>query len=88
MIWSASEIGMLIFIVFLLLAAALYVIDQFKRINLSLPFGRTIPYTLAVIGAGIYFFSTEGLFGLFTAIATAIFVGFVMQGVQELKTTE
>lgn len=83
---SGSEIGMIIFIFFILLATALYIIDQFKRINLSLPFGRTIPYTLAVLGAGIYFFSTEGLFGLFKGIATAIFVGYVMQGVQELKT--
>jgi len=86
--WSASEIGLLVFAFFLLLAAALYVIDQYKRINLSLPYGRNIPYTLAVIGAGIYFFSTEGVFGLFTALATAIFIGYAMRGVKELKQVE
>lgn len=85
---SYADLGMAVFIFFLLVAIGLYIIDQYRRINLSLPYGRTIPYTLAVVGAGIYFLSSEGVSGLLKGVATAVFVGFVMQGVRELKTAE
>lgn len=88
MAYIPPEIGLGIFIFSLLIAIGLYIIDQYKRINLTLPYGKTIPYTLAVIGGGIFFLAIEGIYGLFAGIATAIFVGFVMQHVSELQNVD
>lgn len=79
-------VGLAVFVAALLAAATLYIIDRYKRVDLSLPWGRTIPYSLAVLGAGVYYYSAEGVLGLSKALASAVFIGAVMSVVDELKT--
>ena len=84
---SVSEaVGVSVFLTMLFVAGLLYVIDKFERIDLSLPYGRTIPYALTVIGAAVYFLSTQGVMGLLTAVASAIVVGIAVDVVSEFRT--
>lgn len=83
---SVSEaVGVSVFASMLAVAVFLYLVDRFERVNLSLPYGRTIPYTLTVIGAAVFFLSTQGVLGLLTALASAIVVGIAVDGVQNLR---
>lgn len=79
-----ETLGLNIFIFSLLSAAFLYWVNSTSRANFSLPFGRSIPYSLAVLGGGVLYFSSGGPFGLAKALALALFVGFVMQEVVPL----
>lgn len=60
-------------------------IECIIKLNL-LPFGSTIPYTLALIGAGAFFLAKEGVLGLATAVAPAIFIGAVVKRLKTLRT--
>ncbi len=79
-----ETLGLNIFIFSLLAAGFLFWIDRTSRTNFSLPFGRSIPYSLAVVGGGILYLSSGGPFGLAKAVALALFVGFVMQEIVPL----
>jgi hypothetical protein len=83
---GSTLLGLAAFVVCLILAVGLYALDMYKRIDLTLPFGSTIPYTLAMVGAGAFFLAKEGVIGLAGAVASAIFIGAVVKGVKTLRT--
>lgn len=86
MVDLSTSLGLAIFASAMSVAVTLYWIDKQKRIDLSMPFGgSTIPYTIAVIGAGIFAFAREGVIGVASALATAIFFGAIIKGTQRLK---
>jgi len=67
-------------------AVALYIVDRYERIDLSLPFGPAIPYTIAVVGGGIFFLAESGIVGLMKALAGAIFFAAIVKATQRLNT--
>jgi hypothetical protein len=75
MVELSTAIGLSIFMSALSVAVALYIVDRYERIDLSLPFGPAIPYTVAVIGAVIFFFAEQGVIGVATALAGSIVLG-------------
>lgn len=79
-----EQLGLNIFLFSIGSAFFLYWVDRTERANFSLPFGRSIPYTLAILGGGVMYFASEGPFGLAQAVALALFIGFVMQEVTPL----
>lgn len=82
----STTFGLVVFAVSLVLAVLLYVLDMYQRVDMTLPFGTTIPYTIALVGAGVFFLAKEGVVGLAVAVASAIFVGAVVKGMKRLKT--
>lgn len=64
------------------MAVALYIVDMYERIDLSLPFGPAFPYTVAVIGDGIFFLVESGIIGLRKALAGAIFFSAMVKATQ------
>jgi len=79
MVELSTALGLSIFMSALSVAVALFLVDKYERIDLSLPFGPAIPYTLAVIGAVMFFFAEEGIIGVMKTVASAIAVGFVVK---------
>ena len=79
MIELSTALGLSIFMSALSVAVALYVVDRYERIDLSLPFGPAIPYSIAVVGAMIFFFAQEGFLGVMEALAIALAVGFMVR---------
>lgn len=75
----SKQLGMAVFAVSIAAALILYFIDRYERINLSLPMGLTIPYVLVAFGGGMLLFSGEGLYGFMKSIASAIFVGLILE---------
>lgn len=79
-----QALGLNVFLFSLMSAGFLYWLDRSKRINLEIPYGDSIPYSLAVAGGGILYLSSQGPFGLAEALALALFIGFVTQKVVPL----
>lgn len=79
MIELSTALGLSIFMSALSVAVALFVVDRYERIDLSLPFGPAIPYTVAVFGAIVFFFAEEGVVGVMKTLASAIAIGFVVK---------
>jgi hypothetical protein len=79
MIELSTALGLAVFMSALSVAVALYLVDRYERIDLSLPFGPAIPYTIAVLGAVMFFFAEEGVVGVMKTLASAIAVGFVVK---------
>lgn len=86
MIELSTALGLSIFMSALSVAAALYIVDWYEGIDLSLPFGPAIPYTIAVIGAGIFFFAENGVIGVAQALAGSIFLGVVVKYSRKLDS--
>lgn len=85
MIELSTALGLGVFMSSLSVAVALYLVDRYERIDLSLPFGPAIPHTVAVIGGGIFFLAESGLIGLMKALAGAIFFAAMVKGTQKLN---
>lgn len=64
------------------MAVALYIVDMYERIDLSLPFGPAIPYNVAVIGGGIFFLAESGIIGLRKVLAGEIFFTAIVKATQ------
>ena len=79
MIELSTALGLSIFMSALSVAVALYVVDRYERIDLSLPFGPAIPYSITVVGAMIFFFAEAGVIGVMKTLASAIAIGFVVR---------
>ena len=86
MIEVSTALGLSIFMSSLSVAVALFIVDRYERIDLSLPFGPAIPYTIAVIGAMIFFFADAGIIGVMKTLVTAIAVGVVVRYSRKLDT--
>jgi len=86
MVELSTALGLAVFMSALSVAVALYIVDRVERIDLSLPFGPAIPYTIAVIGGGIFFLAESGVIGLMKALAGAIFFAAMVKGTQKLNT--
>lgn len=86
MIEVSTALGLSIFMSSLSVAVALFIVDRYERIDLSLPFGPAIPYTIAVLGAMIFFFADAGIIGVMKTLATAIAVGVVVRYSRKLDT--
>ena len=86
MVELSTALGLGIFMSSLSVAVALYIVDWYEGIDLSLPFGPAIPYTVAVIGGGIFFLAESGLIGLMKALAYAIFFGAIVKATKKLNT--
>jgi predicted membrane metal-binding protein len=86
MIEVSTALGLSVFMSALSVAAALFLVDRYERIDLSLPFGPAIPYTIAVIGGGIFYLAEFGVIGLMQALAGAIFFAAIVKGTKRLDT--
>ena len=86
MIELSTALGLSIFMSALSVAVALYVVDRYERIDLSLPFGPAISYSIAVVGAMIFFFAEEGVIGVMRTLASAIAIGFVVKYTKVLNS--
>lgn len=86
MIELSTALGLSVFMSALSVAVALYIVDSYERIDLSLPFGPAIPYTIAVIGGGIFFLAESGVIGLMKALAGAIFFAAIVKATKKLNT--
>ena len=89
---TAIRLGIFMFTSFV--AVALYM-DPYEGIDPSLPFGSAIPYTIAVIGGGIFyifFLAESGVIGLMKglagakALAGAIFFAAIVKATKKLNT--
>ena len=85
MIELSTALGLTVFVSSLAVAVTLYIVDRYERIDLSLPFGPAIPYTIAVIGAGIFVYADMGVIGAAQALAVSIFVGAAVKYTKELN---
>lgn len=81
MVDITTSLGLSVFIGSLIASGVLIWINQTRRVNLSLPYGFSIPYVVSVAGAGVFMFAWQGVLGVFGALASAISIGFVMQEV-------
>lgn len=81
MVDIATSLGLSVFIGSLIAFGILVWINETRRVDLSLPYGFSIPYVVAVSGALVFFFAWRGILGVFGALATALVLGFVMQEV-------
>lgn len=88
MIEPSTVFGLSIFASALSVAVALYIVDWYEGINLSLPFGPAIPYAIAVGGAGVFFLAERGMIGLMESVAVAIFVGAVVKYTKTLNEVD
>jgi hypothetical protein len=79
MIELSTALGLTVFVSSLSVAAALYIVDRYERIDYSMPFGPAIPYTIAVLGAGIFVYADLGVIGVAQALAASIFLGAVVK---------
>lgn len=86
MVELSTALGLGIFMSALSVAVALYIVDRYERIDLSLPFGPAIPYTIAVVGGGIFFLAESGVIGLMKALAGAIFFAAIVRATKRLNT--
>lgn len=84
MIDLSTALGLTVFVASLSVAVTLYIVDRYERIDLSLPFGPAIPYTIALIGAGIFVFADLGVIGLAQALAASLFLGGVVKYTKRL----
>lgn len=69
-------------------AVALYM-DMYEGIDQSLPFGPAIPYTIAVIGGGIFcicFLAESRVIGLMKALEGAIFSAAIVKAIKKMNT--
>jgi len=83
---TAARLG--IFMFTSSVAVVLYM-DMYEGIDQPLPFGPAIPYTIAVIGGGIFwifFLAESGVIGLMKALAGAIFFAAVVKATKKLNT--
>jgi hypothetical protein len=86
MIEVSTALGLSVFMSALSVAVALFLVDRYERIDLSLPFGPAIPYTIAVFGAMIFFFAEEGIIGVMKTLASAIAIGAVIKYTRALDS--
>lgn len=86
MVELSTALGLSVFMSSLSVAVALYLVNWYEGIDLSLPFGPGIPYTIAVIGAIIFFFAEQGVIGVATALAGSIVLGMAVKLTKKLDT--
>lgn len=86
MIDLSTALGLTVFVFSLAFAVALYVIDQYERVSYSMPFGPAIPYTIAVIGAGIFVYADMGVVAIAKALAGLVIFGAFSKGLSKLDT--
>lgn len=86
MIELSTALGLTVFVASLSVAATLYIVDRYERIDYSMPFGPAIPYTIALIGAGIFVYADMGVVGVAKALAGTLILGAFAQGARKLDT--
>jgi hypothetical protein len=86
MVDLSTSLGLAVFSSALTASIVLYSVDSQERINLNLPFGQTIPWTIALVGAGIFAFAEQGVIGIMSTIASAIFIGAIIKATNKLRT--
>jgi len=86
MIDLSTALGLTVFVASLSVAVTLYLVDRVERIDLSLPFGPAIPYSIAVIGAGIFVYADLGVVAIAKALAGLVIFGAFSKGLSKLDT--
>jgi hypothetical protein len=86
MVDLSTSLGLAVFSSALTASLVLYWVDTQERINLNLPLGQTVPWTIALVGAGIFAFAEQGIIGIMSTLATGIFLGAIIKGTQKLRT--
>lgn len=85
MVDLSTTLGLAIFSSALSASLVLYWVDKQERINLDPPFGQTVPWTIALVGAGIFAFAQQGVIGIMSTLATGIFLGAIIKGTNKLR---
>lgn len=85
MVELSTTLGLAIFTSAMTASIVLYWVDSKERINFNTPYGQTLPWTVALVGAGIFTFAWQGILGVMGTLAGAIFFGFINQQTKKLR---
>jgi hypothetical protein len=85
MVELTTTVGLAIFSSALTASIVLYWVDSKDRIDFNTPYGQTLPWTVALIGAGVFTFAEAGIVGVMATLAGAIFFGYINQQTKKLR---
>lgn len=87
MVELSTTLGLAIFSSALTASIVLYWVDSKERIDFNTPYGQTLPWTIALVGAGIFAFAEAGIIGVMSTLASAIFFGFINNQAKKLRSS-
>lgn len=85
MVELSTTLGLAIFSSALTASIVLYWVDKKERIDFNTPYGQTLPWTIALIGAGIFTFAEAGVVGVMATLAGSIFFVFLNRQTSKLR---
>jgi len=83
-----QTVGISLFLLSIGAAISLVYINRTRRVDLSLPYGNSLPYVLVLIGAAFLTLGVAGVDGLAITIAAGIFVPFVQKNLSRYLKEE